>query len=62
VHHVQTANDLRLEWFEGAQAVGITAGTSTPDGAIAEVERWLLNLAARLGPAVAREPDHLKAA
>jgi 4-hydroxy-3-methylbut-2-en-1-yl diphosphate reductase len=47
VHHVQTAHDLREEWFEGAQTVGVTAGTSTPDAAIEEVERWLNDLASR---------------
>jgi 4-hydroxy-3-methylbut-2-en-1-yl diphosphate reductase len=50
VHHVQSANDLREEWFEGTQAVGVTAGTSTPDTSIDEVERWLKALAARLHP------------
>ncbi len=39
VHHVQTAADLQTAWFEGAQSVGITAGTSTPDLVIGEVER-----------------------
>jgi 4-hydroxy-3-methylbut-2-en-1-yl diphosphate reductase len=38
VFHVQTAADLRAEWLEGAEAVGITAGTSTPDNVIDEVE------------------------
>ncbi len=47
VHHVQNAGGLRLEWFAGAQTVGITAGTSTPDTAIDEVEAWLKNRAAR---------------
>jgi 4-hydroxy-3-methylbut-2-enyl diphosphate reductase len=47
VHHVQTADDLRPEWFDGAQTVGITAGTSTPDTSIAEVEAWLCRLAAQ---------------
>jgi 4-hydroxy-3-methylbut-2-enyl diphosphate reductase len=47
VHHVQAANDLREEWFEGAQTVGVTAGTSTPDASIDEVEQWLNQLAAR---------------
>ena len=47
VHHVQGADDLREEWFEGAQTVGITAGTSTPDASINEVERWLTQLAVR---------------
>ena len=41
VHHVQTADDLRAEWFNEADTVGITAGTSTPDTLIGQVERWL---------------------
>jgi 4-hydroxy-3-methylbut-2-enyl diphosphate reductase len=41
VHHVQTADDLRSEWFDRAETVGITAGTSTPDSVILEVEAWL---------------------
>jgi 4-hydroxy-3-methylbut-2-en-1-yl diphosphate reductase len=44
VHHVQTAADLREEWFAGAESVGITAGTSTPDDTINDVEQWLKNL------------------
>jgi len=47
VHHVQTVGDLREAWFEGAQAVGITAGTSTPDSSIEGIERWLNELASR---------------
>ena len=38
VHHVQTEADVRLEWFEGATVVGLTAGTSTPDAVIDRVE------------------------
>ena len=45
VHHVQTAADLRPEWFEVAETVGITAGTSTPDKVIAEIERCLKSMA-----------------
>jgi 4-hydroxy-3-methylbut-2-enyl diphosphate reductase len=41
VHHVQSADDLRAEWFEEAATVGITAGTSTPDAIIDAVENWL---------------------
>lgn len=41
VHHVQSAGDLRSEWFDGAATVGITAGTSTPDDIIDAVENWL---------------------
>jgi 4-hydroxy-3-methylbut-2-enyl diphosphate reductase len=42
VYHVQTANELRPEWFSEAETVGITAGTSTPDSIIDEVEGWLM--------------------
>jgi 4-hydroxy-3-methylbut-2-enyl diphosphate reductase len=55
VHHVQAANDLREEWFEGVVTVGITAGTSTPDNSIDEVEQWLDQLASRRNP---EQPAH----
>jgi len=38
VHHVQTEADVRGEWFDGANVVGLTAGTSTPDEVIDRVE------------------------
>jgi 4-hydroxy-3-methylbut-2-enyl diphosphate reductase len=46
VHHIQTANELHDDWFHGDEAVGITAGTSTPDALVDDVERWLGQLAA----------------
>jgi 4-hydroxy-3-methylbut-2-en-1-yl diphosphate reductase len=49
VYHVRTASDLRVEWFEAVETVGVTAGTSTPDSSILEVEEWLHDLAARQG-------------
>jgi 4-hydroxy-3-methylbut-2-enyl diphosphate reductase len=45
VHHVQTAEDLREEWFASTDMVGITAGTSTPDTVIAAVELKLRQFA-----------------
>jgi 4-hydroxy-3-methylbut-2-en-1-yl diphosphate reductase len=39
VHHVQTYADLRPGWFADVQTVGITAGTSTPDDIIEQVDR-----------------------
>jgi 4-hydroxy-3-methylbut-2-enyl diphosphate reductase IspH len=48
VHHIQTAADLRLEWFTNAETVGLTAGTSTPDEIIDRVEARLMEFAARL--------------
>ena len=44
VHHVQTADDLHENWFAGAETVGITAGTSTPDKVINEVEQRIKTL------------------
>ncbi len=38
VHHVETDADVCPEWFEGANVVGLTAGTSTPDEVIDRVE------------------------
>jgi 4-hydroxy-3-methylbut-2-enyl diphosphate reductase len=38
VHHVETAANVRPEWFGGAEVVGLTAGTSTPDDVIDGVE------------------------
>jgi (E)-4-hydroxy-3-methyl-but-2-enyl pyrophosphate reductase len=30
-HHIETADELKKEWFEGKGKVGVTAGASTPD-------------------------------
>ncbi len=39
-YHVETAEELKKEWFEGAKRVGLTAGASTPDWIIQQaVER-----------------------
>ena len=38
VHHVETDADVRPEWFDGVNVVGLTAGTSTPDDVIDRVE------------------------
>ena len=48
VYHVQTAAGLKREWFQEMDTVGITAGTSTPDTAIKEVERRLQQWAAEM--------------
>lgn len=48
VHHIQTAEDLLANWFLGADVVGLTAGTSTPDNVIHQVDRRVHELAAKL--------------
>lgn len=63
VHHVQTAADLRAEWFGPDDTVGITAGTSTPDVTIDAVEMQLREWSAATQPrpnrVVAGEPCEL---
>ena len=46
VHQVQASSDLSPEWFRGADTVGVTAGTSTPDDVIGRVEQRIRELAA----------------
>jgi 4-hydroxy-3-methylbut-2-enyl diphosphate reductase len=45
VHHVQLDAEVRLEWLEDAEVVGITAGTSTPDDVVDGVEARIRRLA-----------------
>jgi 4-hydroxy-3-methylbut-2-enyl diphosphate reductase len=40
-YHIETAKELKKEWFMGAKKVGLTAGASTPDWIIKEVQRKL---------------------
>jgi 4-hydroxy-3-methylbut-2-enyl diphosphate reductase IspH len=40
-------SDLRGEWFASAVTVGITAGTSTPDPVIEDVDQRIRQLVAR---------------
>jgi 4-hydroxy-3-methylbut-2-enyl diphosphate reductase len=43
-YHVQDAAELRAEWFVGVETVGLTAGTSTLEETVREVEQWLRRL------------------
>jgi len=45
VHAVREAGDLDPGWFEPADTVGLTAGTSTPDDVIDAVEQALWRIA-----------------
>lgn len=40
-HHIETAAEIQEAWLTGKKHIGITAGASTPDEVIAEVERRL---------------------
>jgi 4-hydroxy-3-methylbut-2-enyl diphosphate reductase len=43
-HHIQGVEDILPEWLDGVRCVGLTAGASTPDSAIDEVETFLESL------------------
>jgi 4-hydroxy-3-methylbut-2-enyl diphosphate reductase len=51
---VQGADDLDAEWFAGASVVGVTAGASTPEYVIAEVEARIAELASASPAAVVK--------
>ncbi len=53
-YQVANASELRNQWFEGVDCVGLTAGTSTPDHVIAEVRA---RLEALPGSAASRGDD-----
>lgn len=43
-YHIETADELRPEWFKGARKVGITAGASTPDWIIRDVQERIKDI------------------
>lgn len=44
-HYIQTAQQLKPEWFVGKKEIGVTAGASTPDSSINEVVEKIKKLA-----------------
>ena len=43
-YQVEGADELRREWFEASRRIGLTAGASTPDASIDDVEARLVEL------------------
>ena len=40
-HHIETAAEINEDWLDGKDIIGITAGASTPDWIIEEVNRYM---------------------
>lgn len=40
-HHIESSDELEESWFRNRTTAGVTAGASTPDSSIDEVERWV---------------------
>lgn len=43
-HHIEGPGELRRAWFAGVRSVGLTAGASTPDSSIDEIEDRIRSL------------------
>ncbi len=48
-YHIETADELKGDWFTDIRRVGITAGASTPDWIIYEVKERIKDIGGRLG-------------
>ncbi len=46
-YHIEVADEIRAEWLEGVETVGVTAGASTPDWVVDGVVKRLKAEAAR---------------
>ncbi|HEX8948246.1 MAG TPA: 4-hydroxy-3-methylbut-2-enyl diphosphate reductase [Dissulfurispiraceae bacterium] len=46
-YHIETSSEIRGEWFSGVERVGITAGASTPEWIITEVEKRIRDIGGR---------------
>jgi 4-hydroxy-3-methylbut-2-enyl diphosphate reductase len=46
-YHIETASEIRNEWFVNVRKVGITAGASTPDWIIEEVTDRIRHIGGR---------------
>jgi 4-hydroxy-3-methylbut-2-en-1-yl diphosphate reductase len=61
-YHVESATDLRREWFIGVERVGITAGTSTLKETVAAVAERLRSFAPAEAPLRTRSAFSLESA
>ncbi len=47
VHHIETADEIKDEWFNKVETIGITGGASTPQRIIDEVEKKIREISVR---------------
>ena len=40
-YHIDSVNEIKASWFEGAQSVGVSGSASTPEWLIADVARYV---------------------
>lgn len=54
VFHIETAQELKKEWFEDVKTAGVTAGASTPDWIIKEVVQTMEQLGQENGQEISQ--------
>ncbi len=47
VHHIEVADEIKDEWFDKAENIGITGGASTPQWIIDDVEKKIREISVR---------------
>ncbi len=47
VYHIETSGDIKNNWFEGVEKIGITGGASTPQWLIDEVVKKIREISSR---------------
>jgi 4-hydroxy-3-methylbut-2-enyl diphosphate reductase len=48
-YHIETASEIEEKWFSGVDRIGITAGASTPDWIIKEIEKRIRDIGGESG-------------
>ena len=43
-YYIETAAEIKAEWFKGKKIIGISAGASTPDWVVEEVKRKITGI------------------
>ena len=43
-YHIETSDEIKQDWLEGKEKIGITAGASTPDWIIKDVEKRIRDI------------------
>jgi 4-hydroxy-3-methylbut-2-enyl diphosphate reductase len=46
-YHIETVNDLKIKWFKNVESVGLTAGASTPNWIIRDIEKKMKDIGER---------------
>ncbi len=57
-HHIERADELRAEWFDGIAHAGVTGGTSTLPETVAEVRDRLIEMTAQTEQSLEKQSEN----